>query len=149
MKIYGNWKLFIITLNIVIVCGLVGMALYSFTQNFELVDKDYYAKGVKYQQQINKINRTNKLSGKVVINPGKDEVAVYFPKLFNFKKVDGNIEFYRPSSASKDFSVPVKLDSIGLQKISFADKAKGFWVVKIDWRENDSAFFHEEEILLR
>ncbi len=149
MKIYGNWKLFIIVLNVVIVLSLIGVLIYSLTINYELVDKDYYAKSTKFQQQINKVNRLNNLSERVTVNVGRGEIAVYFPKLFNYKKVEGKIDFYRPSASAKDFNVPILLDSIGVQKISFDGKEKGLWVMKIDWKENDSSYFYEEEILLK
>lgn len=148
MKIIGNWKLFIIVLNLVVVGSMVSFVIYSTTIKNDLVEADYYQKGLKYQKQIDKIERSAKLNENVRIEIVNSVVNVYFPKMRHSSLPSGKINFYRPSAKEKDFSVPVSPLNDNKQSISFKGKDKGMWIVKIDWSDEGFDYYYEEEILI-
>lgn len=144
-----NWKYFIIGLNGVIIIGVVIAVLYSLTQKYDLVEPDAYEKGLKYQKQIDKIHRTARLPGKITLNSSQDFVDLTFPKIFNFNDLSGKIKFYRPASAADDFEIPLQPDANGVQNIPMSGREKGYWKVMIDWKVKDSAYFFEDDVMVR
>ena len=58
MKIRFNWGTGIVAAIVLIVAGLGVLVWIAARQDFDLVDKDYYQKGVNYQKQIDKIRYT-------------------------------------------------------------------------------------------
>lgn len=116
-------------------------------QDVSLVTKDYYAKEIKYQEQIDKMKRTKELPEPLDINLEASAIKFSFPKLFKPNEVKGTIQFYRPSDKSKDFAVNVSLDSSYVQSINTVNLQKGLWKIQIDWNAKGNTYFNEKIIM--
>ncbi len=66
-------------------------------QDVDLVASDYYNKGIHHQEQIDRMNRTNKMGDEVSISPENGFIRLILPKSFVQKSLKGTIQFYRPS----------------------------------------------------
>jgi nitrogen fixation protein FixH len=137
--LYGSFAAFILT--------LVG---YMALQEYHLVDPDYYRKGIQYQSQIDRIERTRALGVKPEAALDRDcqMIVVNFPNALRAANPQGRITLYRPSDAEFDISVPIALDSAGNQRIPYAALTRGNWKVKIDWSANDATYFTETSLYL-
>jgi nitrogen fixation protein FixH len=113
-----------------------------------LVADDYYDQEIKYQQQIDRMERTNKLDEKNIIVFNGTTVNVSIPKSLLNKNLTGEIYFYRPSDEKSDIKIQLLTDSLGLQVIPVSSLEKGLWTVKINWITGDKEYYTEKRIRL-
>lgn len=135
--LYGGFVLFIL--------GLVAFASY---QRFDLVEPDYYQKGLEYEKQIDKLNRTSGLADQptIVYRRTDASIVISFPARFVAESVTGTATLYRPSNSSWDQVIPIHLNADRTQIIPAEKLAVGRWRIKIDWKAGDSSYFTEDVI---
>ena len=64
----------------------------------------------------------------------KQLVSLNFPK--ESIGSTGEINFYRPSDARKDFAVKLDIASVENQSIPVSKLDRGVWVVKVTWNKD-------------
>jgi nitrogen fixation protein FixH len=135
--LYGGFVLFIL--------GLVAFASY---QRFDLVDPDYYQRGLEYEQQIDKLNRTAGPDNQTTITYRRTDATILltFSARFPAEAITGTATLYRPSNSSWDQVIPLHVDADHMQAIPAEKLAKGRWRIKIDWKAGDSSYFTEDII---
>lgn len=118
--------------------------------DFDLVSQDYYEKGVQYEQQIKNIEQANALEIPVTIQFTSEEnvVEIIFPDQFNSQQLSGTIMLYRPSDSSLDRNYDLQLNGNYMQKIDASELARGKWLVKLSWENNDESYFKETSIFM-
>jgi hypothetical protein len=113
------------------------------TVNIDLVTTDYYKKELAYQEQINKVKRTNNLREPLQWEIESKGVVFSFPKETAGSKVKASVLFYRPSDSDKDLKVEVTPDTSGTC-IIYSDKLnKGVYRMQVDWSVDDVAYYNE------
>lgn len=143
-----NWGTgILVSIIIFMIISLVTM-VYLMNQDVDLVESDYYAKGINHQKQIDRVNRTNLMEDSSLILVEKDYVKLIFPKTYYSKKVSGTIQFYRPSDSKKDFTLPVSLDTISQQVIPLKLLEKGYWKVKLNWTADAIEYYKESSFVV-
>lgn len=148
MKI--SWGIIILLLYSGFVLLVLIMVMFSFTQRVDLVTDNYYEKEIRYQEQIDKINRTNQLSEKLSFQINGRVVLIKFPNKPEPDNPTNQIYFYRPSNSNYDRVVKVVVDQSNLQKIELNKEkfSKGFWRVRINWVSEGVAYYEEKEFFL-
>ena len=116
-KIKWNWGTGILLSIIIFMMILIGIVYVFMNQDVDLVTSNYYGKEIKYQKQIDKINKTNEMSKQVNIALSDKSVQLTFPDSVFDKKASGTIYFYRPSGSKKDFSVPMAVSSRSVTRL--------------------------------
>jgi len=113
-----------------------------------LVSKDYYQQELDYQNHIEVMNRTAAQNQEVTVAApaGASQVIINIPGAAG--KIAGNIQFFRPSDATQDFQMPIKLNESQNQIINTEKLAKGFWRVKINYTLGQEKFYYETRITL-
>lgn len=143
-----NWGKAIFIIFIVFFLGIGTMVYKSVTKNIDLVTDNYYEKELKYQEQIDKINNTNRLTEKLKIDFDGSNVLITYPNLPG-KLITGEISFYKPSDAKSDFKIPVSAGNEMKQVIEAAKLSKGMWKVQVNWAMDGSEYFNEEKIMVQ
>jgi len=143
-----SWGTKIATLYISFVALVITMVVISMNQKIDLVSTDYYERELVFQNKINEMNNANALPQKVTHVINQEGVQLQFPQLFKDKTVTGEIVFFRPSDASKDFNVSLQLTSEGTQSISSVKFSKGMYKMQTSWTANNIAYFTEEVIVI-
>lgn len=138
-----NWGKGIFITIIVFLAGTAIMIIIAVNSRYDLVANNYYEKGIKYQDKIDKINRTNALPENARIEFFGNAVSVSMPRMFDADKIKGELIFYRPSDAGKDFKVPLKLDSENKMVINTGMLEKGFWKIQIEWSVETTQYYNE------
>jgi nitrogen fixation protein FixH len=138
-----NWGKGILITIIIFLAGTAVMIIIAMNSEYDLVANNYYEQGIKYQDKIDRINRTNALSEKVGIEFFENAVSISLPRMFAADKIKGDVIFYRPSDAGRDFKIPLQVDSENKMLISTGKLEKGFWKVQIDWRIETTAYYNE------
>lgn len=129
---------------------ILTMVFYVSFQDFDLVETDYYAKEVAYQQQIERIQNTYDLEQKptFVFNGAEKMIIVKFPDSLVEFITGGEVHLFRPSDKRYDEKTELNLDQSGLQMIPFNRIKKGLWKIKIDWRTDDKEYYLEDMLII-
>lgn len=120
----------------------------SFQVNIDLVSEDYYQQELGYQQQIDKIANDRALTVPLTIVQQAQQLIVRFPDDLA-AEVQGEIQLFRPSNASRDRTVTIALDSQRRQRIATDGLTKGHYKIKVDWTSGKFAYFTEESVFIR
>lgn len=146
MKIKLNWGTGIVIALLVMVSGMLVLVSVAIRQDFDLVDTDYYQKSINYQQHIEKVKNNNQLPVKIQFSLSVDSLTLKFPDLGNYRDYSGEIHFYSPVEKKRDLTLALKLDTALTQTVILNSVERGRYQVKIDWKANSTAYYHEEEI---
>lgn len=130
--LYSSFALFMFT-----------MVALTFQYRVNLVDKDYYKQEIAYQAEIDKMQRVNQLDQKpaLTFNTESRMLELNLP----FEEAHGEILFFRPSDAKKDFKIPLMLHH-QTQAIPCKGLPKGMWRLKINWQSDGKTFYLEQKI---
>jgi hypothetical protein len=143
-----NWGKSIALVYILFMIGVLIMVYIFMNQDVSLVTDNYYSKTLTYQKEIDKINRTNLLADKLVIEQRQDSILFSFPKTFKSSSISGLIFFYRPSDESKDFVLKINPDDSNIYSVPANKLFKGLWKIKVEWAVSDTAYYNEKIIMV-
>ncbi len=151
MKKSSRWPVGIASIYIFFVLVLISFVIFSGFERVDLVTEDYYEKEIKYQKQIDRINRAESLSSPVNWNYDKNSqlLKVQFPEELTPQQIEGNILIFRPSDANEDKMIPLNLSPDGSQIVSTRQLKKGFWKLKIYWKIDDSDYYKEGPLVIQ
>lgn len=124
---------------------IIFLVIKTYRVNNELVAEDYYYQELEYQHRIDQRNRVVQ---KPIWREEADKWVVHFPDSMESKDVTGNVEFFRPSDASKDLKIPLSLNKKGEQIFLKKLFSKGLYTVKLEWKEKGLAFYNEKDLYL-
>ena len=93
----NRWAIGLIVAFVIFGAGLTVMVVASVTRNIDLVTDDYYEKGLKHEQRIQTLRRTQALEEQVSVVPAEGAIALSFPDQFSPALVKGEVLLYRPS----------------------------------------------------
>ena len=141
MKIKWNWGTKL-TIAIILFMSLIFFLVYLSTQYpVDLVEKDYYPKGLKYQERIDEITNAQPFKDQVRAYQDSDAVIVTFPKI---NPDTGTITFYRPSDIHLDRIYEINTDSLNRMSFPKSEFKKGKYYLKIYWEESGKAYYIEK-----
>ncbi len=149
MKRKFSWGTGIVISFIVFMSSTLVVVIYLMNQKVDFVTDNYYEKELVYQDQIDRINRTNILADEQVINYNGKFVSITIPAYAENEVLAGEIYFYRPSDSKYDIKIPLIPDSTGVQIIPVKDLIKGLWMVKVNWNNGKEDFFTEKRVIVR
>ncbi len=146
MKKSTLWPIGITATYLLFVLGMFVFVFFSFSINTDLVENDYYQKGLKYQRQIDRVDNTRKLPEalKYSYDNKKNEYVIIAPKNEPLSAINGIVLFFRPSDKTQDKNIPLQFDSNGIFKYSLSDFRKGYWRVKIFWNIAQNEYYNED-----
>ncbi len=144
-----GWGTKIAILYIGFVVLVISMVVVSMNQKIDLVSEDYYPKELVFQNQINSTNNANALLDTIANKITVNGVDLQFPQEFKGKNVNGKIEFFRPSDATKDFTTDIKLDSTAHQFISSKGLISGKYKMQISWEADKKTYYSVNTIFIK
>jgi hypothetical protein len=110
-----------------------------------LVVEEYYKHDANYQQELAKLQNGADLEEKPVFTQTAEGITITFPVAFDFKKISGNVSFYRSSNKKLDFEVPISMTSPTLL-IPKKRLLGGLWDITINWKYNSVEYISKETI---
>ena len=144
------WPYAIIGWFVIFASALAAWATFAIRQKLDLVSPDYYEQEIRYQDQVDRLNRTSGVRGEVVVqyDGAKGEVTLRLPAVGPVDAVSGQVQFYRPADARLDFVVPLAVDSVGGQRIDVKGVRGGHWKVRPQWTIKNREYFIEQTVVL-
>ncbi len=124
----------------------IGFMIYRISmQQVDLVDTNYYERGVKYQDELNKYTEAQVLKPQVKFDETTGALAF---TVEGSQAVTGTLTIYRPSDAKMDFTVPFTTDSARSFTYRTASMPKGLWKATFEWTLNDKLMAAEKEFTI-
>lgn len=148
-KISFNWGTGILITIIIFMMITLGTVFTFMNEKVDLVTDNYYEKELKYQRQIDKLNRTQEMKMEVDIQLSNAGIVLTFPDSINTGKINGSVFLYRPSDSKYDSKLPVQINENGQMIISTEKLIKGYWKVKVEWSVDDDSFFSENSLIIQ
>lgn len=144
-----NWGTKLLIGMIAFMLFLIVFFVSMMRQTFYLVEKDYYPKGLEYQQRIDKIENAKQLGEKILLDNSGEYLVFTFPSVLGEEETEGNIVLYRPSDGTQDISMTINLDSLNQHIFPLEDVLKGKYIVKIDYAYKDKGYYEEIPVLIK
>lgn len=116
---------------------------------FELVEKDYYKKELRYQQVIDGTERANTLSTSVQLNQTAEGINLEFPKEMIGTDIKGTAWFYCAYDSKNDRKLSLELNTEAVQLFEKDKFSPGTYIVKIDWTSDDKTYYTEKGLTIR
>ena len=122
-----------IGLTVVFICfaaGILTLAAYSASSEFDFVSKTYYEDSLAYQDVIDAENRAASLKKVPKISIENKILNVYIPENLTVRK--GTVEFYSPISSKEDWSVKINDTPVSLNSMR-----SGRWKLTLKWQDEN------------
>lgn len=139
MKTKWNWGTKLAIWIIVFVLFILTLVFLSLSYDVNLVEKDYYPKGLKYQTRIDAIENANNLGVRFLIDQSEDNLNILIPDI---QLDSGLITFFRPSDVS--FDRTYKFSNSQQINIPLSDFNSGKYIVKINWWNHKKEYYIEQ-----
>ena len=104
--------------SIIVVCALfvvstAGLIVMACSQKMDLVNRDYYEQELRFQGQIDRVERTRRTASQasVAYDAAQQCIIVSLPPGQAGRAVLGRVELYRPSAAGMDRAVKLEPDA--------------------------------------
>lgn len=154
---FNPWPVAIIAWFVMFATFTVVIVTYLSRQHVDLVQTDYYDDEIRYQEQLDRLNRTEKIKNRiaVVYDFARKAISISLPvgpseispdKQGTDKRISGCIRLYRPANQSLDCNIELSLDTAGSQTIDARNLAAGLWKVRVYWSVNGQDFYFNQSI---
>lgn len=144
------WPVGLIILYALFAIFLFAYFAFSQMQRVDLVSEDYYEQELKYQGQIDRMERTRALAQKpwIAFDRRDRVLQVQFPPELAPQTEEGRLHLFRPSDADHDVHLPLSLDQSGMQEIPVDGLISGLWKARLNWVMRGEEYYLEEVIIL-
>ncbi len=139
------WPGGIIVAMILFCSFMIGFTIYSTQNKNELVDTDYYAKELRYQEVITQKENLHSLEEDVVLTQEKGELSFSLPELLQ-QADSGSVDFYRPNDQKRDFEISWAEFTEAGYRIGHEHLGTGRWVVTLKAYHKGTGYFSEHRI---
>ncbi len=146
MKIKWNWGTGI-ALFIILFMTFTLWRVYRATQHpVMLVEKDYYPRGLQYQQRIDERHNARMYKARFLVFQQDSEVVIHFPPIH---PDTSSFTFFRPSDMDYDLSFSFSPDSLGQMYVPIRKFKKGKYILKIYWEEEGKKYYVQRPFNLK
>lgn len=144
------WPLGIVLAFGVFIAGTALLIALASSQKTDLVSADYYEREIRFQSQIDRVERTRALGSQVAVeyDSNSRRIRIAVPAAHARASLAGQIELYRPSAAGLDRKLNFKPDATGVQSLDAAQLAPGLWKVRVSWTVEDEDYFIDREFVI-
>jgi len=148
-KIENPWPAGLVVFFIVFIAYIAGFIIFACRQKMDLVREDYYDQEIRFQQQIDRVQRSAPVlaDADIAYDRAGGLVTVRLPSV-GHDEISGTVSFYRPSDASLDREVELGLDGAGNQSLSVRTLRAGLWKVRVQWKAAGGEYFFEKQIVI-
>lgn len=140
-----NWGHKLVFFTILFMLFIITLVYRISAQKIDLVDQDYYERGVMYQQDINKYKASGEVPHEVSFQTVQQTLDFNVSGLERF---GGTLILYRADDAALDLKVPFQLGEQG--DFSYTTKAlkKGPWKATFEWTFKGKLMASEKQFVV-
>ncbi len=128
------------------VIGMLSLVMATRKHDPGLVQKDYYALDLNYQERLERKQnaRTLLVPPKVWVLPDNKTLNIQLPE--GMENAAGTTKFYRPASVKDDFTVEIANGEP--MQLNTEKMAPGRWHVEMEWEAGGKKYFWETAVLI-
>ena len=143
------WPASIVGFFILAVIFLGSFVVWAMRQREDLVSADYYEREVRYQGQLDSLNRSQSLAVQVVVtfDPARQAIVITLPP-GKREGATGQVHLYRPSDARLDRELPLALNAEGVQQLDATALNGGLWKVRVKWTASGQEYFLDQPVIV-
>lgn len=143
------WPTAIIGFFSVAIIFIITFIAWAVRQREDLVSADYYEREVRFQSQLDSMNRSQGVAAKTVVTfePGRQAILINLPEA-KAAGTTGSIHLYRPSDARLDRELPLALTAEGTQHLDAKQLRDGLWKVRVKWSANGQDYFLDQPVIV-
>ena len=147
---FNPWPVALIAFFAVFISGIVAFIVFASHHRMDLVHANYYEDEMRFQEQMDRVNRTRALTTgvAVVYDATRQSISIALPADHARRAASGHILFYRPSDAKLDRQFPLQLDQDGAQRLETGAMRAGRWTVRVQWKAGAEEFYFEQPIFI-
>ncbi|MCB1126299.1 MAG: FixH family protein [Verrucomicrobiae bacterium] len=123
----------------------------STRQRTDLVAPDYYERELRYQEQIDRAERTRLagLTAKVDYEAVGDRLVIALPEAHGLAHPKGRVLLYRPAAAEMDREIALEVDGQGRQSVDASQLPEGPWNVRVEWALGTAEFSSQQRVIIK
>ena len=143
------WPTSIAAFFIIAIIFIATFIAFAVRQRDDLVSADYYEREVRYQSQLDSMNRSHAVATKTVVTfePAGQTIIITLPEA-RMPGVTGSIHLYRPSDARLDRELRLVLAADGTQRLDAKKLAGGLWKVRVTWTVNGQDYILDQPVIV-
>ncbi len=144
------WPYAIVGWFAIFISALVAWMVFAVRQNLDLVRPDYYEQEIRFQEQLDRLNRTAAVSSEMAVQyePATSAVTLRLPAAHLAQHPMGRIQFYRAADAALDCEVPLAMAADGVQRLSVRALRVGPWKMRVTWSVGSTEYFLEKTFII-
>ena len=141
-----NWGTGIALVYIIFAVGMVTLVFASRQHDPGLMQKDYYALDLNYQDRLDRKQNAASLTvvPQVLVTSADKSLAIQFPE--GMENASGKAKFYRSTTINDDFLVNIEHGQS--TKVPTEKMAPGRWHVELEWEAAGKKYFWETAIVI-
>ena len=140
-----NWGNKILLMYALFVVGIMFMVYKSNQQKFDLVQKDYYADELKYQNVINASQKAKELGGELKTIRKGGHLIVELPAGFHQTTVKGTAHLYYAADEKRDISKEF-VATAGEFDMELLTMMSGAYTLKLNVEMKGEQYYYEQKI---
>lgn len=147
---WSPWPVCIIAWFTLAILGCGTFIFFCNRHPADLVAPDYYEQEVRYQGQIERIQRARQRAqlASVAYDANQKLIRIVLPPGQDLAKATGSIRLYRPSAMDQDRQIELKPGRDGLQTIQTANLLPGLWEVRVSWTVDRQDYFIDRRVVI-
>jgi hypothetical protein len=138
---FGKW---IVVAFVVFAIFIATLVTFCVREDISLVSKNYYNEELQYEQQLQRLNNTEALQHKPLIEFTNQELKITWDKAIQIEK--GEVNLFCPSNANLDKQFELQHSSE--QTFTFSSLKKGLYKVKLLWSASGKEYYIEKTIFI-
>jgi nitrogen fixation protein FixH len=147
---WDPWPLSIAAFFTVAIIGCSTFIAFCNRHPADLVAADYYEQEVRYQGQIDSLQRAQARAeqASVAFDAARKRIVVALPPDQFGTNITGTIQLYRPSAVNLDKQFQLAPDAAGVQAIDATTLAPGLWKVRVSWTVDKQDYFLDRKVVV-
>ncbi len=139
-----SWGYKILIVILVFIGAMAFMVSVAMRQTNDLQEEHYYDKELMHQTLIDAESRFNALGQQIIIQDSSSYILFIFPQAAVSVFQGGNIDLLRAADKTKDRKIELSLDKNGTHKMAKSSLIKGIYQLRINWKNNDQDYYHQQ-----
>lgn len=140
-----HWGHGIFTFYAFFIATLIIVVIKSKTFDNSLVDENYYARDINYQQEFDRRLNSHSLAQPLQAVATSEGYELRFP-MEGENKVAGTVHLYRPSTKKDDRRVALAVGADGVMQLPLKGMNPGRYEAIVEWRAGGVAYYDELDI---
>lgn len=147
---WNPWPASIVAFFTAAILGCGGFVAFCTRHPADLVTKDYYEQEVRYQGQIERMQRAEGRAqlASVSYDATSKAIRIALAPSGSQAIASGSIQLYRPAAVNQDRQLKLAPDANGMQTIDAGQLAPGLWKVRVSWSAEGQDYFMDRKIIV-